>query len=221
MNINNKMEVNPTFHLRGVDYHNILRFFMGRSTPLDPVIKLVPQNSTSAATVNGKIDTMLYNDFNKIPTGSMIIAPVGRNAVVSHIICPPNIPDVAVCYHCRRKRKIISGIPVSSSVMPHDKAMKFNVVPPWICSFPCMLAAARSLSSRSEFKRSETLTMSLFTLYNPNQLLCEAPDPLLLIENGGNLSDEEYDKCDKIFHTTGIAGSINIVPKTILATQVQ
>lgn len=214
------MEVHPTFHLRGVDYLNILRFYTGRTTPLDKPIVLTPQSSMAVTTVNGQVDKMLYNDFNKMPEGSSIIAPVGRNAVISHVISPQHIPERGVCYHCRRKRIILSGVPTSSFFSTEERKIKFNVIPPWVCSFPCMLSAARSLASKIEFSNSETLTMSLFNVHNPGQLLCEAPDPLLLAENGGRLTDEEYDSCDKIYYTTGISSSINISSKSIVATRI-
>lgn len=214
------MEINPTFHLRGVDYLNILRFYTGRTTPTDKPIILTPQSNVSTVTVNGQVDKMLYNDFNKMPEGSSIIAPVGRNAVISHVISPQSIPESGVCYSCRRKRVILSGVPVSSSFSPIEKRIKFNVIPPWVCSFPCMLSTSRSLANKSEFSSSETLTIALFNIYNPNQLLCEAPDPLLLAENGGKLTDEEYDSCDKIYYTTGISSSINVSSKSIVATRI-
>lgn len=214
------MEVRPTFNLKGIDYPAIIRLFTGQLLPTDRGIHMIYQNTSNNVTTNGKIDPMLYNAFNKIPEGSGIIAPVGRMAVVSHTLSIQSVPENGICYHCRRHRPILSGIPVSSTVSLEDGTIKYNTIPPWVCCFGCMLASARSLDKNNEYESSERLTMALFTTLNPGEYLAESPNPLLLKENGGTLTDEQYDVCDKKFHTIGITNCVNMVTKTMVATQV-
>jgi len=115
---------------------------------------------------------------------------------------------IVKCLYCKRKiNKTPIGIPISMETNNKTKEIKFHVDGTY-CNFNCMFADFKRINDTSRIYKdplymdAEQLIHVMFHKMYPKQekkRIREAPDWRLLRENGGPLTDKEFDEGNFVF----------------------
>lgn len=164
---------------------------------------------------NGEFSSISLSSFSKInvnkaaivsSSGNMITFKGKQNEMILiHRTNAINITDVPrVCPGCLRCRKLSVPVPLEMSSKVIDDCRHYTFLAEiFTCRFECSLRVVRRnrITNDGGFAKifsQEVYENYLKTLYrlmtgNPSSELKESPNPLLLVENGGSQTSEEFD----------------------------
>lgn len=217
-----KINITPTFLLRGVDTHNVINEYINGKLLQRPIKNEIIKISTSNVDIlpeyskNTEDQIYSYTDKGNIKklvgTTNHIIYNVSKslsqNKLSSNII----LPEGTKCMWCRYELDrtcIPIGIPIR--VSKTDQQFTFYTDGMY-CSFECCYADLKRnnrypITYRDPlYMNSEHLLKYMYSVLHPNEKpLQDAPDWRILKENGGFLDRKDFvSKSHKFYRTYNV-----------------
>jgi len=217
--------VTPTFFLKGLDPNKILMDYQAGvfSRPIKNKTKItLAQNSGILAPIYGTTNNSPIYCLKDRNNCSVIIATTGHADYKVFTTTGGDLPTGGRCILCGKQfdHKAL-GYPIGYqelTVLTNDSAdpkqARYRVLYVfWVEGrfdrFECALGYVRLLLAKpadyrdTTIRDSERMLKFLFKLMYPTApSLCPAKDPLLLIENGGSLTMEEWQEARHIYTRT-------------------
>lgn len=191
-------KITPSFFLRGINIYDVARNYLaGKYSKQDvkPIKSSIDSCKVSSA-ISGDESLSFYSTKDKNGVTTLIYT------------CGKNYNRDTPCHWCRRKfLHNYIGIPITYE--PKGDIIKITTSG-YYCSFGCADAHLQEkinlgthTSKYSIYNKSTSYLNRLFNLVHQGKRLIRAKDWELLAQNGGSLTDAEYDDTNYVYECVG------------------